>query len=39
LIARSTNITFLDNPKYLDGLATTRAGVCLTAPRLPRRRE
>ena len=31
--ARSTDITFLDNPKYLDGLATTRAGVCLTAPR------
>ena len=31
--ARSTDITFLDNPKYLDGLATTRAGICLTAPR------
>jgi hypothetical protein len=31
--ARSTDITFLDNPKYLDPLATTRAGVCLTAPR------
>jgi UDP-3-O-[3-hydroxymyristoyl] glucosamine N-acyltransferase len=31
--ARSTDITFLDNPKYLDALATTRAGVCLTAPR------
>ena len=31
--ARSTDITFLDNPKYLDGLATTRADVCVTAPR------
>ena len=31
--ARSTDITFLDNPKYLDTLITTRAGACLTAPR------
>ena len=31
--ARSTDITFLENPKYLDTLATTRAGACLAAPR------
>jgi UDP-3-O-[3-hydroxymyristoyl] glucosamine N-acyltransferase len=31
--ARSTDISFLDNPKYLDALATTRAGACLTAQR------
>jgi UDP-3-O-[3-hydroxymyristoyl] glucosamine N-acyltransferase len=31
--ARSTDITFLDNAKYLDTLATTRAGACLMAPR------
>src|SRR3984957_18582160 len=31
--ARPSDITFLDNQKYLDALATTRAGVCLAAPR------
>ena len=31
--ARSSDITFLDNAKYLDALATTRAGACLLAPR------
>jgi UDP-3-O-[3-hydroxymyristoyl] glucosamine N-acyltransferase len=31
--ALSTDISFLDNPKYLDALATTRAGACLTAQR------
>ncbi len=27
------DLTFLDNAKYLDDLATTRAGACLMAPR------
>jgi UDP-3-O-[3-hydroxymyristoyl] glucosamine N-acyltransferase len=31
--ARQSDITFLDNAKYLDALAVTRAGVCLLAPR------
>jgi UDP-3-O-[3-hydroxymyristoyl] glucosamine N-acyltransferase len=31
--ARSTDITFLDDAKYLDALATTRAAACLMAPR------
>ena len=31
--ARATDITFLDNPKYLASLATTRAGACLASPR------
>ena len=31
--ARQSDITFLDNAKYLDALAATRAGACLLAPR------
>jgi UDP-3-O-[3-hydroxymyristoyl] glucosamine N-acyltransferase len=31
--ARPSDITFLDNAKYLDALAATRAGACLLAPR------
>jgi UDP-3-O-[3-hydroxymyristoyl] glucosamine N-acyltransferase len=31
--ARACDISFLDNPKYLGELATTRAGACLLAPR------
>ena len=31
--ARQSDITFLDNAKYLDALAVTRAGACLLAPR------
>lgn len=31
--ARATDISFLDNAKYLPQLATTRAGLCLLAPR------
>ncbi|MGO9702531.1 MAG: UDP-3-O-(3-hydroxymyristoyl)glucosamine N-acyltransferase [Xanthobacteraceae bacterium] len=31
--AQSSDVTFLDNPKYLDELATTRAGACLLQPR------
>ncbi len=31
--AQAPDITFLDNPKYLSALATTRAGACLLAPR------
>jgi UDP-3-O-[3-hydroxymyristoyl] glucosamine N-acyltransferase len=31
--ARPSDLTFLDNPKYLDELAGTRAGACLLAPR------
>jgi UDP-3-O-[3-hydroxymyristoyl] glucosamine N-acyltransferase len=31
--AQVSDVTFLDNPKYLDELATTRAGACLLAPR------
>jgi UDP-3-O-[3-hydroxymyristoyl] glucosamine N-acyltransferase len=27
------DVTFLDNSKFLDGFATTRAGACLVAPR------
>ena len=35
--ARATDITFLDNAKYLAALATTGAGVCLAAPRFAAR--
>jgi UDP-3-O-[3-hydroxymyristoyl] glucosamine N-acyltransferase len=31
--ARAADISFLDNAKYLDALAATRAGACLLAPR------
>jgi UDP-3-O-[3-hydroxymyristoyl] glucosamine N-acyltransferase len=31
--ARASDLTFLDNPKYLDELAGTHAGACLLAPR------
>jgi UDP-3-O-[3-hydroxymyristoyl] glucosamine N-acyltransferase len=31
--AEASDIAFLDNAKYLDALATTRAGACLLAPR------
>jgi UDP-3-O-[3-hydroxymyristoyl] glucosamine N-acyltransferase len=31
--AAAGDITFLDNPKYLDVLAVTRAGACFVAPR------
>ena len=31
--AQASDITFLDNQKYLGELATTRAGACLLAPR------
>jgi UDP-3-O-[3-hydroxymyristoyl] glucosamine N-acyltransferase len=31
--ARPGDLTFLDNPKYLNDLAGTRAGACLLAPR------
>jgi UDP-3-O-[3-hydroxymyristoyl] glucosamine N-acyltransferase len=31
--AQSGDISFLDNAKYIDELATTRAGACLLAPR------
>ena len=31
--ARASDISFLDHPKYLGQLATTRAGVCLVMPR------
>jgi UDP-3-O-[3-hydroxymyristoyl] glucosamine N-acyltransferase len=31
--ARSGDITFLDDAKFLDALAATHAGVCLVAPR------
>jgi UDP-3-O-[3-hydroxymyristoyl] glucosamine N-acyltransferase len=31
--AAASDISFLDNPKYLEELATTRAGACLLAPR------
>ena len=31
--ARASDISFLDNPKYLGALATTRAGACLVMPR------
>jgi len=31
--ARPSDISFLDSPKFLDALRTTRAGVCLLAPR------
>ena len=31
--AAASDITFLDNAKYLGALATTRAGACLLAPR------
>ncbi len=31
--ATATDITFLDNSKYLGDLAGTRAGACLIAPR------
>jgi UDP-3-O-[3-hydroxymyristoyl] glucosamine N-acyltransferase len=35
--ARQSDITFLDNAKYLDALAVTRAGACLLAPRFAAR--
>ncbi|MGC1351333.1 MAG: LpxD N-terminal domain-containing protein, partial [Xanthobacteraceae bacterium] len=35
--ARPSDITFLDNAKYVDGLAVTRAGACLLAPRFEAR--
>jgi UDP-3-O-[3-hydroxymyristoyl] glucosamine N-acyltransferase len=31
--ARSTDLAFFDNARYLDDLAATHAGVCLLAPR------
>jgi UDP-3-O-[3-hydroxymyristoyl] glucosamine N-acyltransferase len=31
--ARASDISFLDHPKYLGALATTRAGACLVTPR------
>jgi UDP-3-O-[3-hydroxymyristoyl] glucosamine N-acyltransferase len=31
--ARACDVSFLDNAKYLDKLAATRAGACLLAPR------
>jgi UDP-3-O-[3-hydroxymyristoyl] glucosamine N-acyltransferase len=31
--ARASDISFLDHPKYLGALATTRAGACLLVPR------
>jgi UDP-3-O-[3-hydroxymyristoyl] glucosamine N-acyltransferase len=31
--ARASDLTFCDNPKYLNELAATRAGACLLAPR------
>ncbi len=31
--AQASDVTFLDNPKYLDELTTTRAGACLLQPR------
>jgi UDP-3-O-[3-hydroxymyristoyl] glucosamine N-acyltransferase len=31
--AGASDLTFFDNPKYLDQLAGTRAGACLLAPR------
>jgi len=31
--ARASDISFLDDPKYIGQLATTRAGVCLLLPR------
>src|SRR5262249_11036060 len=31
--AGASDLTFFDNPKYLDELAGTRAGACLLAPR------
>ena len=31
--ARASDITFIDNAKYLDALAFTHAGACLVAPR------
>ncbi|MDR3420479.1 MAG: UDP-3-O-(3-hydroxymyristoyl)glucosamine N-acyltransferase [Xanthobacteraceae bacterium] len=31
--ARAGDITYLDNAKYLDALAVTRAGACLVVPR------
>jgi UDP-3-O-[3-hydroxymyristoyl] glucosamine N-acyltransferase len=31
--AAASEISFLDNPKYLDQLSDTRAGACLTEPR------
>jgi UDP-3-O-[3-hydroxymyristoyl] glucosamine N-acyltransferase len=31
--ASASDISFLDNPKYLGALATTRAGACLAMPR------
>ncbi len=31
--ATLSDLAFLDNPKYADQFATTRAGICLTSPR------
>src|SRR5260370_15794314 len=33
--AGASDLTFFDNPKYLDEFAGTRAGACLLAPRFP----
>src|SRR5258708_22523198 len=35
--ARAGDLTFFDNPKYLDELAGTRARACLLAPRFARK--
>jgi UDP-3-O-[3-hydroxymyristoyl] glucosamine N-acyltransferase len=35
--AGRSDLSFLDNPKYASALATTRAGVCLIAPRFVER--
>jgi UDP-3-O-[3-hydroxymyristoyl] glucosamine N-acyltransferase len=37
--ATPRDLAFLDNPRYLDQIGSTRAGACLVAPRLPRRRH
>jgi UDP-3-O-[3-hydroxymyristoyl] glucosamine N-acyltransferase len=35
--AGASDLTFFDNAKYLNGLASTRAGACLLAPRFVKR--
>lgn len=35
--AGPADLAFLDNPNYADGIATTRAGACLIAPRFEAR--
>ena len=35
--ARATDLTFFDNAKYLDELASTRAGACFLAPRFAKK--